>query len=412
MKNKLYIVGVGPGGQAHQTFAAAEAIKAADCVVAAERHLCLASGHNIIRLERFEETFKRIEEKLAVGSVSVLVSGDTGICSLAPLLVKRFGDTAEVMEVPGVSSIQYLCAAVKEKWDDAVILSVHGRDICEARILDAVDKNERAVFLCGPDKTPQWLCRLLAGSGLGGVAVTVGERLSYGGQTITRGAAAELARKEFDALSVVLTVNSQPWRLVNTYPRDKDFLRSDVPMTRECVRSAIIGMLELAPDSVLWDIGAGTGSVSVASAMQCRDGTVFAVERKAEAAELIEKNVRKFHLHNVKTIAGDATEVIQSLPAPTHVFIGGSGDELPKILDYIAGLGGGVRIVISAVTLKTYAIAAELLADERFEGTEANQIAVGSAKKIGGSVIMAAQNPVTLFSAVTKNTSEKGAVLQ
>jgi len=410
MKNKLCIVGVGPGSQKQLTFAASAAIKAADCVVAAERHMSLVSEHkNVIKLGYFEDTFKEIEEKLADGSVSVLVSGDTGAYSLAPSLVKRFRGMAEVTVVPGISSIQYLCAAAGEKWDDAVILSVHGRETSEANILDAVSENMRVIFFCGPDKTPQWLCGLLADNDLGCVSVTVGERLSYDDQLITTAAAAELASKEFDALSVVLTVNPGHWRPVNTRPRDKDFMRTEIPMTRECVRSAVIDMLELSLASVLWDIGAGTGSVSAAAAMQCREGTVFAVERKSAAVELMKSNLRKFHLHNVKITEGDAMEIIPSLPVPTHVFIGGSGEELPEILGFLAALGG-VRIVISAVTLKTFALAAELLGGECFEGFEAQQVAVSSAKKIGGSVIMAAQNPVTLFAAVTKNTNGKGAV--
>ena len=410
MKNKLYIVSAGPGAQAQLTFAAAEAVRSADCVVAAERHLGLApAGKKLLKLGHFEDAFSDIEKALQSGPVAVLVSGDSGIYSLTPLLLKRFRDQADVRIVPGVSSMQYLCAAAGEKWDDAAILSVHGRKVSEALILDAADENRRAVFFCGPDKTPQWLCRLLSDNGLGGVRVTVGERLSYDGETITTGAAADLADREFDALSVVLTVNEQPWRPVNTRPRDKDFLRAEVPMTRECVRSAAIDLLELTPDSVLWDLGAGSGSVSVAAAMQCRAGAVFAVEHNNDAAALIKNNLRKFHLHNVKTIDGDALQVIPSLPKPTHIFIGGSGDELPAIIDYAAGLEG-VRIVISAVTLKTYALAAEMLSGGGFEGFEARQIAVSGAKKIGGSVIMAAQNPVTLFAATTKKTSVKGAV--
>jgi precorrin-6Y C5,15-methyltransferase (decarboxylating) len=411
MKNRLYIIGVGPGDPAQLTFAAAEAIRAADCVVAADRHICLVpENKKLLKLGCFEETFGNIERALNCGSAAVLVSGDTGIYSLTPLLRKRFQGKAEILTLPGVSSPQYLCAAVGERWDDAAILSVHGREIAEARILDAVDRNARAIFLCGPDKTPQWLCRLLNDNGLGGVRVTVGERLSYSDQTITTGPASELADKKFDALSVVLTLNSAPWKKINTRPRDKDFLRTEVPMTRECVRSAVVDMLELAQDSVLWDIGAGTGSVSAASAMQCRDGAVFAVEQKDAAAELIRNNMRKFHLHNVKVIAGDALEVIQSLQKPTHVFIGGSGAELPEIINFAARLGAGIRIVVSSVTLKTYSLAAELLSGERFEAFEAQQISVSSAKKVGGSVIMAAQNPVTLFAAVTKGTDGKGVV--
>lgn len=179
-------------------------------------------------------------------------------------------------------------------------------------------------------------------------------------------------------------------------------------MTRECVRAAIVDALALEPSSVLWDLGAGTGSVTVAAAMQCRAGAVIAVERNKEAAGLVRDNLRKFHLHNVTVVEGDALEAIKSLPKPTHIFIGGGGNKLPEIANFAAGLGGGVRVTVAAVTLKTYSLASEILSGNSFDGFEAEQIAVSRTKKIGGSVIMAAQNPVTVFSAVTRDNT-KGA---
>ena len=409
MKNKLYIVGAGPGDPSQLTAAAAQAIAGADCVVAAARHLALVPEHKkLIRLGKFEDAFKEIEERLALGSVTVLVSGDPGVYSLMPLLVKRFADQADVEVLPGICSLQYLCASAAEKWDSAVILSGHGREVSEAQILDAVDENRLTIFFCGPGKTPQWFCRLLSDHGLGGVRVTAGERLSYEDERVTSGPASELAAGDFDPLSVVLAVNEEPWRPANTRPRDCEFLRTEVPMTRECVRAAIVDALALEPSSVLWDLGAGTGSVTVAAAMQCRAGAVIAVERNKEAAGLVRDNLRKFHLHNVTVVEGDALEAIKSLPKPTHIFIGGGGNKLPEIANFAAGLGGGVRVTVAAVTLKTYSLASEILSGNSFDGFEAEQIAVSRTKKIGGSVIMAAQNPVTVFSAVTRDNT-KGA---
>ncbi|WP_352403100.1 precorrin-6y C5,15-methyltransferase (decarboxylating) subunit CbiE [Pyramidobacter sp.] len=408
MRNKLFVVGVGPGGADQLTSTARETIRRAGCVVAAPRHRALAGGHpNVIALGKFEETFAAVDAALDRNSVAVLVSGDAGVFSLLPLLKKRFpGDDLEV--IPGVSSLQSLCAAARETWIDAVVLSGHGRDLGEAKVLDAADQNRKTIFFCGPQWNPRRLCRLLADWDMHHLRLTVGERLSYGDQRLSRGSPAELAAREYDDLSLVLIENPSPWSAPQARPRDDDFLRADVPMTRETVRSAILDELRLRRDSTLWDLGAGTGSVTVAAALFCADGRVCAVEKNPAAAALIARNVKKFHRHNVALYEGDNAAVLPSLPRPTHVFVGGSGPELPELLRAVAALGEGIRVVVSAVAFKTYAAAAENLAGAGFHDFDAVQVAVGRAKKIGGTLIMAAQNPVTIFSAFTAGIQKEG----
>lgn len=377
-------------------------------MVAAPRHRALAGGHpNVVALGKFEETFAAVDAALDRNSVAVLVSGDAGVFSLLPLLKKRFpGDDLEV--IPGVSSLQSLCAAARETWIDAVVLSGHGRDLGEAKVLDAADQNRKTIFFCGPQWNPRRLCRLLADWDMDHLRLTVGERLSYGDQRLSRGSPAELAAREYDDLSLVLIENPSPWSAPQARPRDDDFLRADVPMTRETVRSAILDELRLRRDSTFWDLGAGTGSVTVAAALFCADGRVCAVEKNPAAAALIARNVRKFHRHNVALYEGDNAAVLPSLPRPTHVFVGGSGPELPELLRAVAALGEGIRVVVSAVAFKTYAAAAENLAGAGFHDFDAVQVAVGRAKKIGGTLIMAAQNPVTIFSAFTAGIQKEG----
>lgn len=406
MRNKLFVVGVGPGSADQLTSAARETIRRAGLVVAAPRHRALADGHpNVAALGNFEETFDAIDAALEQGSVAVLVSGDPGVFSLLPLLKKRFpGDDLEA--VPGVSSLQSLCAAARETWIDAAILSGHGRDLSEAKLLDAADQNGKTIFFCGPQWNPRRLCRLLADWDMNHLRLAVGERLSYGDQRLSRGTPAELAARDYDDLSLVLIENPTPWEKPQARPRDADFLRADAPMTRETVRSAILDELRLRRDSTLWDLGAGTGSVTVAAALFCTDGQVCAVEKNPDAAALVARNVKKFHRHNVALYEGDNAAVLPSLPRPTHVFVGGSGSELPELLRAVAALGEGIRVVVSAVAFKTYAAAAEILAGTGFRDFDAVQVAVGRAKKIGGTFIMAAQNPVTIFSAFTASQKE------
>lgn len=401
MDNKLFIIGVGPGDPRQLTQAAREVISSCRCVVAAARHRALAEKHDhVLPLAGFDETFGRIDAELKLGSVAVLVSGDPGVYSLLPLLKKRFaGRPLEVL--PGISSLQSLCAAAGTSWIDAAILSGHGRDISDVLILDTVDQRPKTIFFCGPEKGPRWLCSLLARKGLNHVRITVGERLSYGDQRISSGSPVELAQKDYESLSLVLAENETPWEKPRGRPRDEDFIRGDVPMTRETVRSAVLDSLRLEEDSVLWDIGAGTGSVTVAAALFCSLGEVHAVERNPLALGLIKDNIRKFHLHNVHVYEGNAAEKIAELPLPTRVYIGGSGDELQRLLEFISRLGGGVRVVVPAVALKTLSKAAEILIGPSFSGFEALQVSVSRSKKVGNTLIMGAENPVTLFSAVT-----------
>ena len=407
--HELIVAGVGPGAEDQVTPAVREAIQGADCVVAAPRHLSLAKGHsNIIPLEDFRTTFERM--KAQEGLVVVLVSGDPGLYSLLPLLKRHFPDVP-VCVLPGISALQCLCAAVGETWQDAAILSGHGRPLSAAKFLNTVEHSRLTVLFCGKEYSPRWACEKMAEAvgDLGTrVEVLVGERLSYPDQYITRGTPAELAQGNYDSLSLVLLRNPEPWTPPR-HLRDADLERGDVPMTHEEVRAVILGRLSLTSGAVLWDVGAGTGSVATAAALDCPDADVHAIECVPAALDLIERNRAKFRLHNLTVHAGRALSMMKELSIltekglcpPTHVFIGGSGGELRDILSHLAGMDSPVRVLISAVTLGTLAEATALLSRAPWENLEAVQTAVSVSRPLGRSLLLAARNPVTLLCAET-----------
>ena len=397
--NKLFVCGAGTGDPAQVTPEVSAAIAGARAVACAPRHLHLVREHgNIIEMTDFKECFAKLRKELALGDAAVVVSGDTGLYSLLPLIQKNFPGH-EIAALPGISSLQALCAKACETWQDAVILSGHGRQIEAERILEAVEHNRSVVFFCDASHDPAWLCRLLSEGGFSDTEVFVGERLGAEEEVFSRGCASFLAESLFDPLSIVLVINEDFTKKTPPLPHDEDFIRGAAPMTREEVRAVIIEKMRLSPESVVWDIGAGTGSVSIAAAQLCRK--VCAVEANSEAAELIRQNAQKFRLHNVTVTESTALAALSSLPRPDVVFIGGSGSELAAILEQIAALGGGIRVVVSAVALKTVAACTELLSASAFENFDGAQVAVSRIKTVGNTKIWSAQNPVVIFTAET-----------
>ena len=162
-------------------------------------------------------------------------------------------------------------------------------------------------------------------------------------------------------------------------------------MTKRDIRIAALARLELSRDSLCWDIGAGTGSVSIEMAAQCHRGRVYAIEKKPEALALLEENRRLHHADNVIPVSGIAPEGCQDLPAPTHVFIGGSSGKIGNIIQLAREKNPRVRIVATAIALETVA---EL---SRIPGGTVTCLTAAQGKPAGDYTLMQGQNPVYIF---------------
>ena len=209
------------------------------------------------------------------------------------------------------------------------------------------------------------------------MTVSVGEQLSYEDETITTGMAEELQSKAFAPLSAVLIENDHPDAIVTHGLPDEAFLRGAgeggvVPMTKSEVRAVALSKLRLTERAVCYDIGAGTGSVAIEMALQAKHGHVYAVERRDDAVELLKKNQAAFHVENLTVISGTAPEACRDLPAPTHVFIGGSAGNLRDILSMLLAKNPHVRIVVTAVSLESIAELTACMKD--FDFTEAEAV--------------------------------------
>ena len=391
---KVYLIGVGMGNPETMTVGALEAIKVCPVLVGARRLLePWAESHDCVPLIAGADIAEYID-KVQEGPVGVLLSGDTGFYSGAKRLWTLLLDH-EVITIPGISSMSYLSAKLHVDWQDVKIVSAHGRS---HNVVGEIQRNERTFALTGGNTKAQDICRELTCRGLGNVKVSVGERLSYSDERVVTGTASELAEQEFEDLSVLLAENPdpvvRPWN--GSGLPDDAFLRGDVPMTKEEVRTLAVSKLRLNEDSVVWDVGAGTGSVSIECALSCPAGRVFAVEKKEAALALLAENKARFHASNLTIVGGTAPEALEELPAPDRVFLGGTSGELSEILDVIFRKNPAARVVCTAVTLETVAEAARLFAN--LEGADMVQVSATRTRQAGRYHLMDAQNPVWIFS--------------
>ena len=391
---KVYLIGVGMGNPGTMTAEALEAVRACPVLVGAPRLLeSWAQDHDCVPLIAGADIAEYIG-KQQEGPIGVLLSGDTGFYSGAKRLWALLEDH-EVVTLPGISSLSYFCAKLHTDWQDVKIVSAHGRS---HNVVGEIQRNGRTFALTGGSTKVQDICRELTGRGLGDVTVSVGERLSYPDERVVTGTAAQLAEETFADLSVLLAVNprpvTRPWN--GSGLPDEAFLRGNVPMTKEEVRALALSKLRLAERHVVWDVGAGTGSVSVECALSCPAGRVFAVEKKEEALALLEENRERFHAANLSIVGGTAPEALKDLPSPDRVFIGGTSGELGEILDVIFDKNPAARVVCTAVTLETVAEAAKLFA--HLEGADMVQVSATRTRSAGRYHLMDAQNPVWIFS--------------
>lgn len=393
--NWIDVISVGPGDEKQLTLAAQEAIARAAAVYCAARHAPLVPPEKQRPLTPFSDAIAALEKE---ENAAVLVSGDAGLYSMLELLARRFG-RERLRVIPGVSSLQALCARLAVSWQEAKVLSLHGRDCGAEALCHHARTNRQVLLLLDAEHDPNWVRHALTAGGLDELPLIVGERVSYPDERI-----APYAERAYDPLCVALITNDRPQSgLPPLGLADEAFLRGKTPMTKREVRVQALAALRLPPDAVVWDVGAGTGSVSIEAARQCPLGQVYAIERDADALALIAQNIAHFRLQNIQVIAGSAPAALAGLPAPSHVFLGGTGGETAAILAQLQALQAPIRLCATAVTMESAAVLTALLAPS--PDFSAVQLAVSRLEKVGGYHMYRAQNPVTVFSA-TINAEE------
>lgn len=396
-ETKITIIGIGVGNKNQMTLEAIDAIKNSDVIIGAKRMLENCESFNKPKCCAFmpKDVLEYINNNKQYKNIAILMSGDVGFYSGA----KKLLDTLKAYKVNlvcGISSPVYLCSRLGFSWDDMSLYSLHGKN---SNIIHSIKTNFRTFTLVGGEYGVLELCELLCKYNLNYVKLYVGERLTYIDEKITVGKADELIKKSFDKLASVIIENENYNTKLNVGISDDEFVRYDkVPMTKSEVRAVSISKLNLSNDSIVYDIGAGSGSISIEAAILSHNGMVYAVEKKHDAIDLIEENKRKFGTPNVIVVEGCAPDVMADLPIPTHAFIGGTSGNLKEIIKKLLEKNKNIRIVINAITIETVSEAVNCINEFNLKNAEIVNLSISKSKKIGGYNMMIGQNPIYIIS--------------
>lgn len=393
---EISLVGIGMGSAETRTVEASRAIRESDLLIGARRMIdsCREFGKDCYVEYDSQKIAQYLAEHPEYEKVAVLLSGDPGFNSGAKKLLDVLGNQIKV--ISGISSASYFMSRIQKSWDDVLITSAHGK---HTNLVSLIKRNKKVFSILGTRNGIQNLAQEMAALGLNRAQLYTGECLSYPDEKIRKGAPEDFLNYEADPLSVVYVENPDAQKEYVTHGiPDTEFLREKVPMTKEEVRTVSLSKLHLEEDSVCYDVGAGTGSVSIEMASRAWNGKVYAIEKKALAVELLKKNREKFAVENLEIIEGTAPEALENLEPPTHAFIGGSSGKMETILRLLLKKNPSVRIVINCIALETVSETLQCLKTLPVKEEEILQISVSKGKSVGNYHMMMGENPIYIIS--------------
>ncbi len=304
----------------------------------------------------------QLKEGLEKGDVAVLASGDPLFYGIGRTLIQRFG--ADRIRIhPALSAVQLACARFCTPWEDLALISVHGRSLQDmpgrilqhARVMLFTDHHN------SPDKIAAGLLSTLQTCDdqrrIDAISIRVAENLGLAEERLTGGRLGEIAQRKFSPLNMMLIEQPlvQPEQAGIRFGLTEEEIRhSRGLITKNEVRAATLHQLRLPRGGVLWDIGGGSGSISLEAARLCPELSIYTIEKKPEEQANIRANIRTFGTYTMQLISGEAPEALVDLPQPDRIFIGGSGKRLEAVLEAaVERLPTGGRIVVNAVLEQT-----------------------------------------------------------
>ncbi|MDO5293008.1 MAG: precorrin-6y C5,15-methyltransferase (decarboxylating) subunit CbiE [bacterium] len=402
------IVGIGMGNFKTITVEAMDTIKEAKVLIGATR-MVNAAKEFAPDAEHFI-SYKHNEiadyvNQTEYDNYVVLMSGDTGFHSGTKEIRKALLEEGiQPRVLPGISSVSYFFSKVGLSWEDAKLVSMHG---AEVDVVKTVKEQEKTFFLTGGNVSS--ILNTLSEAGLDSVYAYIGENLSYETERITEGTIKELQQYTYDKLSVIIVINqlkktALERNVLTIGIPDEAFLRGKVPMTKSEVRAVILSKLSLKRDTVAYDVGAGTGSVSIEMALNIGNGTVYAIETNPDAVQLIHNNKEQFQADQLNIIEGMAPEAFKGLPCPSSVFIGGSKGNMEAIIEAILNKQLSedgeeeINFVVTAIALETMSETLDVFKKYRIENVDIAQVQVSKSKNVGKYHMMMGQNPIYIIS--------------
>ena len=400
--SKIYVIGAGVKG--HEEFGrrALELIQQADLLVGGERQLALFpefAGEKLTIGNNLGTVIARLGSH--PGRAVVLASGDPLFFGIGRHLLRNLPD-ADFEFLPNVSSVQYAFAKIRVPWDDAVFVSTHGRGLREA--VDRIVSNDKAAVLTDEQHNPSAIARELIERGRDGYSAWLCENLGSAEERIVRTDVRGLLEIKAAPLNVLILIKEYDAGGEGSRPAlgiaDEEFATVKKLITREEVRAVSLAKLRLRHDMTLWDIGAGSGSVSIEADQLLPNGEVYAIERNPQCLAFLKENLGKFQSRHINVVSGEAPACLEELPDPERVFIGGSGGNLWEILKAIdSRLPAAGRVVINAVTLDTLTAASEFFENAGYQ-LEVVTVNIARTRPLTDYKIFEAHNPVFVITAV------------
>ena len=398
MVSKIHIIGVSPQGL---TLAQRELLGQSALIVGGKRLLAMFGHCTIptVDITPLAAIFPAIEKALCSGDVAVLASGDPLFYGIGRRLLGHFGNE-RVEILPTLSSMQDAACRFKIPWDDAKLISLHGR--CHHHVAGLLLSHPKTFIFTDQTYSPANLAKdILAYLQTiddnvlrNQCQVMVAENIGAEDEALFVGSLQETTAHEFADLNVMCLLYSAHDRPCVLGLSEQEISHSRGLITKNEVRAATLHHLRLPRQGVLWDVGAGSGSISIEAARLNPDLTIYAIERKDGELTHIKENIRRFGCYNVIPVAGMAMDVLHTLPSPDRVFIGGNGGQLSAIINETSRLlDVHGRLVVNGVIEKTIIQAPQLMTKYGFK-VNSSRIQITRTNQAGESVIF---NPITMF---------------
>ena len=378
-------------------------IKSADILVGGKRHLEYFKDSSADKKEitkNITGAIDFVKDRMGENAIVVLASGDPLFYGIGSLLAKSLGSDNVVIH-PNISAISGAFSRIKESWNDAAVVSLHGRD-SETDLLSALKNRDKIAVYTDPVRNPAWVANLLIERGYEEFEMCVLERMGDPDERVSWLSLSDASKLVFNEPNVLILkrksseTGSDTEVLLGAPDEWYDHQRGLI--TKSEIRAVTLSKLQLLPHHILWDLGAGSGSISIEASVFLKKGRIYAVEKDPERIKQIEVNRSRFGVWNLHINQSVLPQGLEKLPAPDRVFIGGGGRDIDEIIrKSYESLKPDGRMVVNTVVLENFETAGKLFEEIGLQ-TDVVQIQVNRSKKMPKGKRFEAQNPVWIIS--------------